>query len=213
MGSFYYLYYHLNPQTNGLFYVGIGTDKRAWEFKAGRNEHYLNYVKKFGKPIVYIKEYGITLPTACLLEVKYIKKYGRKGYEKNGILVNKSLGGDISAFGVKQSTETKLKKSKSMTGKQMHSLEQKEKWSKERKGKSTNWDPNHIKADKGRPKPNGFGDKLSKPICQYDLDGNFIKEWKSQKEVKQKLGINPANIWSNLKGLTKKAGGFIWKFK
>ena len=90
---------------------------------------------------------------------------------------------------------------------------EKEKWSKERKGKSTNWDPNHVKADTGRKKPNDFAEKLCKPILQYDLNGYFIKEWNSQKEIKEQLGINPANIWSNLTGLTKKAGGFIWKLK
>jgi hypothetical protein len=213
MGISYYLYYHLNPKTNDLFYVGIGTDKRAWEFKAGRNKHYLNYIKKFGKPIVYIKEYGITLPAACLLEIKYIKTYGRKGYEKNGILVNKSLGGEAAAFGIKQSLETRLKKSKSMTGKQMHSVEQKEKWSKERKGKSTNWDPNHTKADKGRPKPKEFGDKLSKPIHQYDLDGNFIKEWVSCREAHRVLGIHYGSISLCCLGKGKTAGKFIWKYK
>ena len=53
----------------------------------------------------------------------------------------------------------------------------------------------------------------SKPILQYDLKGNFIKEWESGKEVSEKNGFNPINISSCLRKKGKSAHGFIWRFK
>lgn len=43
------------------------------------------------------------------------------------------------------------------------------------------------------------------PIYQYDLDGNFIKEWKSQAEVASVLGFNPQAAFTH-----QSAGGFQW---
>lgn len=51
-----------------------------------------------------------------------------------------------------------------------------------------------------------------KKIVQYDLEGNFIKEWDSQKEVIEKLKISN-HITDVLHGRRKKCGGYIWKFK
>ena len=51
------------------------------------------------------------------------------------------------------------------------------------------------------------------PIIQYDLDGNFIKEWKSQTQAAKKLKIHQANINKVLLGKRKKTAGFIWKYK
>ena len=64
--------------------------------------------------------------------------------------------------------------------------------------------------------------KLSKPvmiekygldILQYDLNGNFIKEWKGMKEAARTLNIKPPNLTACLKGRQKTCGGFIWKYK
>ncbi len=54
---------------------------------------------------------------------------------------------------------------------------------------------------------------LSKPLYQFDLNGEFIREWESIYEVKRKLGINPYNISSCCNNKRKSAGGFIWKRK
>lgn len=51
----------------------------------------------------------------------------------------------------------------------------------------------------------------NKPILQYDLEGNFIKEWFSRTEAKQWLGVG--DIAGCLYGKQKQAGGFIWKYK
>ena len=50
----------------------------------------------------------------------------------------------------------------------------------------------------------------NKPILQYDLDGNFVREWECAYDVGKEVnkGINHC-----LKGRTKTAYGFIWKYK
>ena len=145
----YYLYYHKNPLTKELFYIGIGTNKRAWDFISGRNSHYKNYIKKHGEPIVDIIKENLTKEEACSLEMEYIAKYGRKGIESNGILLNKSIGGEIIALGNKFTEEQKLKIKNSHLGK---------KQSEETKLKRSN-------SSKGKPKPDGFmNDKLREKI-------------------------------------------------
>jgi predicted GIY-YIG superfamily endonuclease len=113
----YYLYYHKNPTTKELFYIGIGTNKRAWDFTSGRNSHYKNYIKKYGEPIVDIIKENITKEEACSLEIKLISEYGRKGIDSKGILLNKSIGGEITALGNKFTEEQKLKIKNSHLGK------------------------------------------------------------------------------------------------
>ena len=56
-------------------------------------------------------------------------------------------------------------------------------------------------------------DKVNKPIIQYSLEGNLIKEWKSSTEASEVLGISKGNITNCCKGLFKQSGGFIWKYK
>jgi len=109
--------------------------------------------------------------------------------------------------------------SKSLTG-YKQTKEHIEKRSKALKGK-----PN-IKNQK--PKPKGFGENISKklkgrkkpsiskPILQYDLKGNFIREFSSITEaclvVFNDINKNP-NIVNCCKGRIKTAYGFIWKYQ
>ena len=55
--------------------------------------------------------------------------------------------------------------------------------------------------------------KLSKPVLQYDLKGNFIAEYPSLSEVQRKFGFLQGNISSCCLGKLKSAYGYIWKFK
>ena len=48
------------------------------------------------------------------------------------------------------------------------------------------------------------------PILQYDLDGNFIREWECAADVGH---IVSKNIYECLKGRRKTAYGYIWKYK
>lgn len=50
-------------------------------------------------------------------------------------------------------------------------------------------------------------------IVQYNLDGSFIKEYKSIITASNELGILRTSISECLNGRTKTSGGFIWKYK
>ena len=55
--------------------------------------------------------------------------------------------------------------------------------------------------------------KTFRPILQFDLFGNFIKEWDSIKEASFSLKINRRNITNNLINISKSANGYTWKYK
>lgn len=50
-----------------------------------------------------------------------------------------------------------------------------------------------------------------KKIKQFDLSGNFIKEWDSLSEASKNLKIPVGNISSVIHGKRNQAGGYIWK--
>jgi hypothetical protein len=56
-------------------------------------------------------------------------------------------------------------------------------------------------------------ESIKKPILQFSLDGEFIKEWKSAKDVEVETGMCRKNIGSNLRCKSKSAYGYVWKFK
>lgn len=53
----------------------------------------------------------------------------------------------------------------------------------------------------------------SKTIVQFDLYGNFIREWESEKEIKRKLNYANSNISSCCCGHRNTAYGYVWKYK
>ena len=55
--------------------------------------------------------------------------------------------------------------------------------------------------------------KCKKPVLQYDLNNNFIKEWTSAKDAAEELKLNSSSITGNCKGRLKTACKFIWKYK
>jgi hypothetical protein len=106
-----------------------------------------------------------------------------------------------AAIGREDSLETKLKKSKSLTGLKK-SKEHRKNISKAQCGKNNNM--------YGRT-----GDKhpRSKTIIQFDLQMNFIKEWSNASLAAKELNISYAalnNCCRNNKGTS---AGYIWKYK
>jgi hypothetical protein len=55
--------------------------------------------------------------------------------------------------------------------------------------------------------------KKCKPLLQLTLNGEFIKEWESAREVQRELKFNQGNVSKCLNGEYKQAYGFIWKYK
>lgn len=54
---------------------------------------------------------------------------------------------------------------------------------------------------------------ISKPILQFDLNGNFIKEYPSAREVCRQTGFSQGNVCYCCRGITKTSYGYVWKFK
>ena len=55
---------------------------------------------------------------------------------------------------------------------------------------------------------------FSKPIIQYDINGNFIKEWNSISDACHELGYKQTTgISAVCRKKQKSSGGYIWEFK
>ena len=69
----YYVYIHLNPTNNEIFYVGKGTGER--KNSRNRNQNWLEYVSKLEKPhkILVLKD-NLTEKESIELEEKVLKK-------------------------------------------------------------------------------------------------------------------------------------------
>lgn len=92
--------------------------------------------------------------------------------------------------------------------------EQKEKISKTKKDNYKKYGSKlkGVKKTKEAVHNNALSQKNRKEVLQYSLDGEFIKEYISQKEASRQTGINQGNLNScckHKKGY-KTAGGFIW---
>ena len=54
---------------------------------------------------------------------------------------------------------------------------------------------------------------MSKPVLQYTVDGELVREWKSTAEAEQQVGFSHQNISSCCLGKAKTYKGYIWKYK
>ena len=52
----------------------------------------------------------------------------------------------------------------------------------------------------------------SKPVLQFTKQGEFIKKWKSTREVERELGFNHSNIAQCCQGKLKSSNGYEWKY-
>jgi hypothetical protein len=201
---------------NSKYYKGSGIDYLV-DFKKYVNnpendliEEILEYVDDISK-LNEREEYWLKHFDAANNLLYYNKTNRSRGWSK----VTKEQKEKISKskLGTKMSLESSNKKRKKMLGKPKHTEESKKR----------------IGLKNKHPKPDGFKEKLkkpktkehcknisktkSKPILQYDLEGNFIKEWESGKIAAEILNLNQSCINDAVKGKLKKSGGYIWKLK
>lgn len=108
------VYRHIRLDTNEVFYVGIGTEERAYT-KRGRNRHWLNIANKCGYS-VEITHTDLIREEAMAIEKYLIAFYGRKDLGL-GPLVNMTDGGDGC---LNQSEETRKLRSRIMKGENNH---------------------------------------------------------------------------------------------
>lgn len=96
----FYVYVYFHPQTKKPFYVGKGKGSRLnnhWNRRFNHSNKFLkNTLLKIDKiglvPIIEKVKENLNNFDSFFEEYKLIKKYGRRGVDKNGILCNRSIG-------------------------------------------------------------------------------------------------------------------------
>jgi group I intron endonuclease len=133
------------------------------------------------------------------------------------------------------SEKTKQKMSKSKIGTKQSNLSiQKRSKALKGKPKPEGFGKNHSEKIKGKAKPEGFGELIRKarlgtklPLgtgakiaetknkitLQYDLEGNFIREYKSAKSAAEHVKVHEVNMRLHLGGKHKTCKGYIFKYK
>lgn len=75
----------------------------------------------------------------------------------------------------------------------------------------------HINSEVGHILTEEHKEKLRKSssrlVCQYDLDGNYIKTWESAAEAQRQLGTDSSQIIACCKGKAKTSKGFQWCYE
>jgi hypothetical protein len=245
----HYLYGHLRLDTNEYFYIGIGTkynhNKDYTRAKAGCNSKGL--IKSKSRNSIWR---GIVSRTDFKIEILYenddydfikqkeielITKYGQI-MNNTGTLCNLTKGGD-GLLGFRNENIIKPVHLYKKTGEFYKSFDSHIDCSKFlnvlrptiglsidkdflikgyiiKSFKTDNVDP--ILDIKEKLKK-----RLSKPVYQFDLNGNFIKEWVSTSEAARVLGLSGGHIRdcagnkkraNNGKNYRKTVGGFIFKY-
>jgi group I intron endonuclease len=229
------VYKHTSP--SGKVYIGITSRKNPnvrWANGHGysSNKHFYSAIQKYGwdniKHEILIT--GLTEDEAKAKEKELIAYYDCMS--PNGY--NQTEGGE-GCKGWKMSDEQKEKIARALKGRKRpqeireflrkrqlgktHTKESKEKMSQSQKGRKHT--PESIAKMKEIWKGRDFSKECrlkavevhKKPILQYSLDGEFIKEWDSATTVQNKLGIERHSIYRCLNGKSKSCAGFLWKRK
>ena len=180
----YCVYKHTTP--SGKVYIGVTSKvpERRWESGHGYkyNTHFWNAIVKYGWDNISheIVCEGLSADQAFSLEQEMIRlthsTNPRFGY-------NQTAGGHGGMSGMKDSEETRRKKSESA----------KRAWDK--RGRC------------GRPK---LGHKKMR-VEQWDKQGFYIKTWESMCEIERQLGIPTGKISECCRGKRPSYGGYVWK--
>ena len=196
----------------------LGDPNKVYIGKTINSREY-NHKKTYGNQITYVfidEVNSLNRKDWEPIESYWIEQFRQWGFE----VVNKNKkGGSGPEF---LSKESRDKKSKSMLGK-THTLETKLKISQSSKGKKRSKDIGEkiSQSKKGKPinliltsqHKNKLKEIKSIPIIQYDLNGDFIKEWSSTQEAANFYNIQKGHICNALNGRSKSSNNFIWKYK
>jgi group I intron endonuclease len=168
-----------------------------------REQYYLDMLLPTKRNIGY----NICAIAGSSLGVKRSNEFKEK-IRQNSLNMSKETRAKISnsLIGLKQSKETIDKRVKKLIGRvggmagKKHS-----KITKLRMSKA------HIKNNYGSCYKIGNKPHNIRKVIQLDLDGNFISEWNSMREVEKKLKIRHSGISSVCNGKQNTAGGFKWR--
>ena len=163
-------------------------------------------IEQLNEREIYWKKYELNKVNGDWNQVLFHELYDRGTGPRSEEVKNKI---SKSNMGKIISEETKLKMSKIMNGKKW-SEEHKQKISHSMKGKTkTNEHKTKLKL-KSIQGINNIKNKNSKPIIQFDIHMNIIKEWPSITEAKK---YYKGDINACCSGKQKTSCGYVWKFK
>lgn len=133
-------------------------------------------------------------------EIYWISEMKHRGHN----LTNCTDGGDGS-LGYKQPRELVEKRAEKIRG-IARPEEVKKKISESNKGKQKTEE--HCKNISKK-----ITELQGKPVYQYDLEGNFIKEWESGASAAKFYNVDRTSLYRCCQGKFKKSAGFVWKYK
>lgn len=114
----YVVYLHVKKDTRDVFYVGIGSKRRAYSTEK-RNIIWKNYYNKYGRDVIIIN-YNLSYEDALQVESELIICFGRLGFEEKGVLTNRVIKVGTHFKGRKHSESTKNKMSNSAKNREYH---------------------------------------------------------------------------------------------
>lgn len=202
----YCVYIHIAPCHK--VYIGITKEKNPKErWRKGKgywsNEHFTNAIQKYGWDNIEHKILftDLTKEEAESKEIELIKQY--KSYNrKYGYNIEK--GGSLNKE-VSKETRTKLRNN--ALGKKA-SIETRKKMSLSHKGEKCHWFGKHLSKEVKLK----LSELRKKKVEQYDLKGNFIKEYNSMTEAAQEYNVTRQNIYACCSQKRKTACGYIWRY-
>lgn len=231
------IYTLTDPRTNEIRYVGKAnnvTQRYLAHLNRARKHqiHKLNWInslRKDGlKPILQIIDV-VPIEEWIFWETYWISQIKTWGFN----LINYTQGGDGCTFG----NQTSFKKGNITWNTGTAKLLVCKNCNKEFSSKNTNgafsyrmfcseeckkhqysphegcFNKNHIPWNKSKFGYALTGAKTAKPVLQYDLEGNFIREFKSAKEAGLLLNCTYLNIQHVCNGKNKTAKNYKWKYK
>jgi hypothetical protein len=190
----YYTYAHFTKDTKKLFYIGKGSNRRAWQ-TGSRNRYWTNVVKKHGRTVEILAEW------ATEEEAFEHEKFLIGCLETQ--LVNLTDGGGGTS-GRKQSEEEKTKRSKKLKGIPL-TEERKTNIAFSLQGRKLQ--PAH--AEKSRSILAILREETKKKVkC---VTTGFV--YSSIIEASQAEKVDPSSIVKACKGILKRAGKKEWQYE
>ena len=184
MAEIYYVYEHIRLDTNQVFYVGKGKNKRCYSNK-NRNKHWHNITEKHGYSVNIIVE-NVDEELSFLIEKELISKYKKL----NQSLVNYTDGGE-GFSGAKHTQETRDKMSLLKLGKP--TWNKGVAFSEETKNKMSNAKLGKPPHNKGKLTPQSVKDKMS--LAKMGVFKN--KKWWTNGIVNKRSEECPGIEWYN----------------
>jgi len=218
----HYIYRHIRPDTNKVFYVGMGTYRRRYSTersrdKQSRNRFWKNVVKKnSGKYDIEIMMEFDNIKECFKKEIEFIKLYGRKNLGL-GTLTNLTDGGDGAHntvvsdetkkilsemfsgvnhpnYGKKLSAETCKRKSEALMGAKHHLYGQK---------LPDEWKNNIRKSKIGKDNPMYGKTGALHPASKIVINISTKEKYQSITEAANKNGLKMKTLANMLSGMRK----------